>query len=321
MTHRPFAARGRALAALVLAGALAFAGCSGAQDPNSSSNGPDGTQLLTIPREDMATFSRNFNPFSPKSMPMTGQAIYEPLFVFSPSDGKTTPWLATEWTSAPDGKSVTFTLRQGVKWSDGQPLTTDDVVYSFQTQKKVMGGFEFLDKVTADGSKITFTYNAAFSPGLFEVGQQLIMPRHIWEKVADPANELNADPVGTGPYTQVTNFQAQSYQLLKNPNYWQPDKQKIQGIRGREPAWRWAAPGPWGVRTGTRRGPAPPWCTRTGPPSPAGRRCRSTGCGGSRVGWRPRCSSGNDTPLGYESAQLTPPAEGLRGRSGPAASG
>lgn len=58
-------------------------------------------------------------------------------------------------------------------------------------------------------------------PGLFEIGQQLIMPKHIWEKIADPANELNADVVGTGPYTKVTNFQAQSYELLKNPNCWQ----------------------------------------------------------------------------------------------------
>ena len=57
----------------------------------------DGTQLLTIPREDMATFTRNFNPFSPNAAPMTQQAIYEPLLVFNPADGTTTPWLATEW--------------------------------------------------------------------------------------------------------------------------------------------------------------------------------------------------------------------------------
>ncbi|MGA8048015.1 MAG: ABC transporter substrate-binding protein, partial [Dermatophilaceae bacterium] len=102
-----------------MAGGLALTGCAGGADEGGSASGLDGSQLLTIPREDKATFSANFNPFSPNSMPMTQQAIYEPLFVFNPADGVTTPWLAEEWSSAEDGTGVTFTLREGVQWSDG----------------------------------------------------------------------------------------------------------------------------------------------------------------------------------------------------------
>ena len=56
-----------------------------------------------------------------------------------------------------------------------------------------------------------------------------------------PALETNETPVGTGPYTEVVSFQSQAFSLGKNPNYWQPDKQKIEGIQmlafaGNDPA-------------------------------------------------------------------------------------
>jgi peptide/nickel transport system substrate-binding protein len=59
----------------------------------------------------------------------------------------------------------------------------------------------------------------------------VIAPAHIWNDVVDPTKFANEEPVGTGPYTEITNFQAQSFDLGKNPNYWQPEKQQIEGIR------------------------------------------------------------------------------------------
>ena len=97
---------------------------------------------------------------------MVQQSIYESLLIFNPAKGDTTPWLATEWKSAEDGKSITFTLRDGVKWSDGQPLVADDVAYTFELQKKIKGGYDYLDTVTADGAnKVTFSFNKPWSPG------------------------------------------------------------------------------------------------------------------------------------------------------------
>lgn len=232
-------ARGRALAALLLAGAFALTGCTGSA---SSSDGLDGAQLLTIPREDMATFTRNFNPFSPNTAPMTQQAIYEPMLVFNPADSTTTPWLATEWKEAKDGTGITFTLREGVTWSDGEPFTAEDVAYTFELQKEIAGGYEYVETVEAtDEHTVEIAFNTAFSPALFEVGQQVIVPEHVWSEIDDPAKETNQDPVGTGPYTEVTNFQSQSYELRKNPEYWQPDRQGIEGVRmlafaGNDPA-------------------------------------------------------------------------------------
>ena len=224
--------RGRALAAVAAAAAFALAlvGCSGGGKDTAADL--DGTQLLTIPREDMGTFDRNFNPFSNPDFPMTQQAIYESMLIFNPADGTTTPWLATEWEVAPAGTGVTSPLRDDVKWSDGEPLVADDVVVSFDLQRQIRGGFDYIEKITAvDDTTVQFDFSEPFSPALLDIGQQSIAPAHIWREFDDPAKETNPEPVGTGPYTEVTNFQAQSFDLLRNPEYWQPDAQRIEGIR------------------------------------------------------------------------------------------
>ena len=222
------AAAGLAMGALVLTGCSANAGNSGSAKADASAQ----SALLTIPREDMGTFVRNFNPFAPTVAPMTQQAIYESLLVYNPAKGDTTPWLASEWKAAEDGKSITFTLRDGVKWSDGQPLVPADVVTTFALQKKIKGGYDYLDTVTAEGTnQVKFSFKTAWSPALFDLGQLSILPDHVWSKIADPEKDANEKPVGTGPYTEVDTFQAQSFVLKKNPNYWQPEKQKIAGIK------------------------------------------------------------------------------------------
>ena len=216
-------------AAFAATAALALSGCSGG---GSTSAALDGSQLLTIPREDMGTFDRNFNPFSNPEFPMTQQAIYESMLVYNPADGSTTPWLATEWEVAPDSMGITYRLREGVKWSDGEPFTADDVVLSFDLQREIRGGFDYIDTVTAvDPLTVTFDFNQPFSPALLDIGQQIIVPAHIWSEVEDTTKFANEEPVGTGPYTEVISFQSQSFDLGKNPEYWQPEKQQIEGIR------------------------------------------------------------------------------------------
>ncbi|WP_434810751.1 ABC transporter substrate-binding protein [Microbacterium sp. bgisy189] len=220
-----------ALAAAVAAAAIALSGCS-SDTGSPAADALDGSQLLTIPREDMGTFDRNFNPFANPDFPMTQQAIYESMLIYNPADGSTTPWLATEWEVAADSSGITFTLRDDVTWSDGEPLVADDVVISFDLQREVRGGFDYLEQVSAvDEHTVQFDFSEPFSPALLDIGQQTIVPAHVWRDVEDPTTFANEEPVGSGPYTEVTNFQAQSFDLGKNPNYWQPDKQRIEGIR------------------------------------------------------------------------------------------
>ena len=195
-----------------LAVLLAASGCS------KSSSGP---RLLTIPREDMGTFTRNFNPFTTNSAPMTGQAIYEPLLIVNPLSGEITPWLAESWAMSDDAASLTFHLRPGVTWSDGRPLVAKDVVTTFAVHRAVTGGYDYLDSVTANNATaVTLTFTRPCSVALQELGSQLIAPDHVWSAISEPAKYPNPDPVATGPFTKVTSFQAQSFDLMPNPTYW-----------------------------------------------------------------------------------------------------
>ena len=195
-----------------LASLLAASGCS------RSAAGP---RLLTIPREDMGTFTRNFNPFTTNSAPMTGQAIYEPLLIVNPLSGEITPWLAESWAMSDDAASLTFHLRPGVTWSDGRPLVAKDVVTTFAVHRAVAGGYDYLDSVTANNATaVTLTFTRPSSVALQELGSQLIAPDHVWSAISEPAKYPNPAPIATGPFTKVTSFQTQSFDLMPNPTYW-----------------------------------------------------------------------------------------------------
>ncbi len=98
------------------------------------------------------------------------------------------------------------------------------------------GGTAYVDTVTApDPTTVVFNFKNVFTPGLYDITGQDIVAEHIWKDVTDPVKSTNDNPVGTGPFTQVTVFQSQIFEVDKNPNYWQPGKPYIQGFR--QPAY------------------------------------------------------------------------------------
>jgi peptide/nickel transport system substrate-binding protein len=197
-----------------------------------TSQGPKG--LLTISREGNTTFNRNFNPFSPAALWPTVYAMYDPMLIYNAATGKTIPRLATDWKWATDGKSLTFNTRANVKWSDGKPFTARDVAFTFGLENKIFGEglYDYIDTVKAqDDRTVLFTLKRTYSPSLYEIGRQVIVPEHIWKDVSEPAKFTNPDPVATGPFTNVQNFQSQVYEVHRNPNYWEPGKPYIEGVR------------------------------------------------------------------------------------------
>ncbi len=131
--------RRRSVRILALTGltALALAGCSNAGSPGSSSSGT----TLTVNNNEGEPLTANFNPLDPTStLDVYGSwsMIYEPLVQYDPQrPGVTYPWLATSWSWSNGDKSLSFTLRKNVTWSDGKPFTSADVVYTFNLMKKV----------------------------------------------------------------------------------------------------------------------------------------------------------------------------------------
>lgn len=92
--------------------------------------------FMTVNVEQVSTWMRNFNPFSPDVRYPAQAGMYEPLMNYNKSTGKLVPWLATEYAWNADNTALTFKIRQGVKWSDGQPFTAKDVIFTFDMLKK-----------------------------------------------------------------------------------------------------------------------------------------------------------------------------------------
>jgi len=171
--------------------------------------------------------AKNFNPFSAAALEATTGCIYESLIFFNNATAKAEPWLAEKWDWAKDLKSIAFTIRSGVKFSDGTPMTADDVVYSCVVGKdnKALDNTglwsEGLQGVAASGNKVTFTFKDVNVTALEKFGALYVVPKAIWSKVADPVNWINDAPIGTGPFVlDAASFSEQAYKLVRNPGYW-----------------------------------------------------------------------------------------------------
>jgi peptide/nickel transport system substrate-binding protein len=211
--------RGAAITVAVLT-TVALTSCAGA-DQNRAVEG--GSSVLTLQGDaGDPTLTENFNPFASTELGGT-RLIYEPLEIASTVNGSYTPFLATGFKFA-NPTTLTFTLRSGVKWSDGQPFSAADVVFTFDLLKKnsaldTTGVWTQLSNVTSSASSVTMTFKAPSVPFASVVANVPIVPQHLWKSIANPAKYTNTKPVGTGPFTLET-FAPTQYILKKNISYW-----------------------------------------------------------------------------------------------------
>lgn len=196
--------------------------------------------LLVEEKEQTSSFIRNFNPLlevGDVRWPAL-HSMYEPLFIYNWLDGAYVPWLGTAYAWSADHRRLRISLRPGVRWSDGAPFTARDVVFTFGLLERfdaldLRGVGEFVDTVTADGDlAVDITFKRVFIPGFYYLVQQPLVPEHVWKDVPDPVSWANPEPVATGPFTEVTSFETQAYQVDRNPYYWQlPDRPQVKAIR------------------------------------------------------------------------------------------
>jgi len=137
------------------------------------------------------------------------------------------PQLATSWAMSKDGKTYTFKLKPGVKWHDGKPFTSADVVFSVdvflrKTHARLRGNLEAVEAIKAiDPLTVEFTLKYPFGPflGMFENGTMPMVPKHLYEGTDFATNPANATPIGTGPF-KFKEWAKGSYILLEaNPAY------------------------------------------------------------------------------------------------------
>ncbi len=135
--------------------------------------------------------------------------------------------LAESWDISPDGLTITFHLRKGVKWHDGAPFTAKDVLFTYQamvdpkTPTAYSGDYLQVKKAEApDDYTFRVTYPQPFAPALGSWGLA-IMPRHLLEGQDITKSTLARHPIGTGPYIFKEWKAGQMISLAYNPNYFE----------------------------------------------------------------------------------------------------
>jgi peptide/nickel transport system substrate-binding protein len=206
---------------------------SGTSKTTAASTGSTVSGKLVVDNESGSTWTCQFNPFNPAVTLVSFGWVYEPLeYVNILKSGSVTPWLATTSAWSNGFKTLTFTIRSGATWSDGQPFSADDVAYTFNAMKsdkaidlnavwKADGGP--LTDVTEKGNQVVFTFASPSEPYFYLIADQTpIVPKHIWSTLNQSSLHSYTDtkPVGTGPYT-VSNCAPQNIKYLNNPHYWQ----------------------------------------------------------------------------------------------------
>jgi peptide/nickel transport system substrate-binding protein len=227
-TNRKFLAA----ASAAILGFTVLAGCAdGSSAPPTGSTGVSGQPLIIV--DDVGkTFTQTFNPYDQTSFgtAMNMQDLtYEPLLMFNMMNPAQAPipWLASAYSWSHGGKTLTFTVRPGVRWSDGNPLTGADIAFTFNLlkhnpamQSTAPGPTPLPVSATASGETVTLTFSAPEFANLFLIGSTYILPEHLWSSVRDPATYTDPEPVGTGPYV-MSSFSTQQVTFKANPNYWQ----------------------------------------------------------------------------------------------------
>jgi peptide/nickel transport system substrate-binding protein len=147
------------------------------------------------------------------------------------------PWLAEKYEIKDNGKNYLFTIRDGIKWHDGQPLTVEDVKFTFEYASKypMVWSYissDFFEKIEIIGkNQVQITVAKPSAPILENLVTTRIIPKHIWENVDNPKEYVEKEAViGCGPY-MLTDYSKEhgTYRLEAFKDYWGP-KQRIKVI-------------------------------------------------------------------------------------------
>jgi peptide/nickel transport system substrate-binding protein len=235
----------RLVVVLISIVAIAMSGCSPAQFK---------TQAAQVPRIVVDTLSdpSTFNPVTNDSANDVLGYIYEGMLTTNGITGELEPGMAESWEISDDDLSIIFTLREGLKWSDGEPLTVDDVVFTFNEvlfNPKIPSSAQDILRIGESGAfptvrklddrRIEVRSPEKFAPLLRFAGGSEILPKHILKPIVDAKDSqgnsafmsaLGTDTppekiVSSGPYRLVSYLPSQRLIMQRNPNYWRKDAQ------------------------------------------------------------------------------------------------
>ncbi|MDS1137849.1 ABC transporter substrate-binding protein [Nitratireductor indicus] len=168
---------------------------------------------------------------------MVAGQIYEGLLRYD-QKLQPMPQLAKSWDVSEDGLTYTFHLHDNVKWHDGKPFTSADVVFSAdvflrETHARLRTSLEHVESITApDDTTVIFKLKEPFGPflGIFEAGTMPMVPKHIYEGTEYKSNPANNTPIGTGPFKFKEWVKGSHILLTKNEDYYEEGKPYLDEI-------------------------------------------------------------------------------------------
>lgn len=227
-------------AAVILALLVPVAGASSSAI-RTASRAPAHVKMggtVTIDNVSGSTWTCGFNPYTQASG--SGQAfsaglLYESLWYINAINNRQRPWLATGYSWSNGNRTLTFTIRSGVKWSDGKALTAKDVAFTFNLLRRFSGLdlnalWTVLSSVSARGHTVTINFKKPAVPFFYYIADQtFILPQHIWSKISNPVTFNNPRPIGSGPFL-LKSCTNQNIGYVRNPHYWQAPKPYISQV-------------------------------------------------------------------------------------------
>jgi len=239
------------LATGLAAGALLAAGCRHAPDPESAASGaepstprrggtvvvgwgaePNGVNELTVPASQV-THEVQFRMFLNLAEEQPDFERHPPSFA---------PSLAESWEWSPDHKTLTFHLRDGVVWSDGVPVTTDDVRWTWTAQRDPDIAWENADSKSwitdveaVDPRTVRFHFSRVYAKQFLDANEGAILPRHAWEKIPfaqwrKSAEWFRQHLVVDGPFTVASWEHQQQVVLKRNDRYYEQGLPRLDRV-------------------------------------------------------------------------------------------
>jgi len=151
------------------------------------------------------------------------------------------PNMAESYTISDDGLTFTFKLREGMKWSDGQPITAHDFKWTYDQVIKPENGYPYLDQLqfissyeALDDYTLQIKIDEVYAPALGQMSGLITpLPKHVWENLdwsdAEKNPEINSPSVVSGPY-KLVEWKRDQYALFEaNENYWYHGAPNISG--------------------------------------------------------------------------------------------
>lgn len=157
--------------------------------------------------------------------------VYSGLLKATPG-GSFVPDVAQSYTVSPDGRTYTFVIRPDAAFSNGTPITSDDVAYTVSKiedpalKSPLYPNWQGVQVTVLDEHTVAFTLRSAYAPFIENLTLGIV-PKSLWQGVSDdefPFSTLNTEPVGSGPYivsdiTRSTSGVPSAYTLRANPRY------------------------------------------------------------------------------------------------------